>query len=158
MKAGAAGLVAALTLTGCQSVADFTGAAAGLLSGAATANPAVGVAVGIAVRSAAGEGLKRIARARQNDEQEAIAAVIADMSVGETRPWAVDQRLAGDNEGEVTVVRVIRTPLAACKEIVFSVVDGDANVEWFSTTACDDGGRWRWAAAEPAVDRWINLQ
>lgn len=147
----------ALTLCGCESLADVSGAIAGFASGAATANPALGVGVGVAVRAATSEGLKRVARTRQENEQDAIAAVVADMSEGETRAWAVDQRLAGDHEGEVSVVRVIQTPLATCKEILFSVV-AESGTQWFSSTVCDEAGRWRWAAAEPAVDRWINLQ
>lgn len=151
-------LLLVATLAGCESVADLAGAGAGILSGAATANPAVGVGVGVAVRAAANEGMKRVAKARQRNEQEAIAALVADMEVGETRAWAVDQRFVGDHQGEVSVIRLIETPLAACKEIAFSVLDNDGNAEWFTTTACEDGGRWRWAAAEPAVARWINLQ
>jgi len=145
-------------LAGCQSLADVTGAAVGLASGAASGNPAVGVGVGIGVRAAASEGLKRTARARHRHEQDAIAAVVADMRVGETRAWTVDQRIADDAQGEVTVLRAISTPLAECKEFVFSVVDKNGVAGWFTTSACDEGGRWRWAAAEPAVGRWINLQ
>jgi hypothetical protein len=151
-------VVSVAALSGCQSLADATGAAAGLASGAASGNPAVGIGVGVGVRAAASEGLKRVARARHRHEQDAIAAVVADMRVGETRAWAVDQRVVGDVQGEVSVLRAIRTPLAECKEIVFSVIDNNGGAEWFTTTACDEGGRWRWAAAEPAVERWINLQ
>ena len=146
------------TLCGCASVADVAGAVAGLASGAATGNPAVGIGVGVSVRAAANEGVRYVARRRQQNEQDAVASVVAEMKVGETRPWAVDQRVAGDAHGEVRVVRLIKTPLTVCKEILFSVVGDEAPTVWFSTTACDEGGQWRWAAAEPAVDRWVNLQ
>jgi hypothetical protein len=73
----------------------------------------------------------------------------------------VDQRFAGDAYGEVRVIRVIDTPLARCKEVAFSVVKNagePASGAWFTSTACDQGGRWKWAVPEPAVERWTNLQ
>ena len=145
-------------LPGCAGVGDVTGAVAGVVSGAITANPAVGIGVGIAVRAAATEAENRIVLSRQRNEQEAIAAAIADAGVGEIRPWGVDQRVTGDAYGEVRVIRLIETPLALCKEALFSVEGKGAERAWFSTTACEEGGRWRWAAAEPAVERWGNLQ
>lgn len=132
---------------------------AGLVTGAASANPAVGIAVGVSVRAATAEGVRRVSLARQRNEQDAIAGAIADAQVGERRTWAVDQRVTGDAYGEVHVVRLIETPLAVCKELLFSVISGEGgSPAWFATTACDDGSRWKWAAAEPAVERWGNLQ
>ena len=152
---------AACVLGGCAAVGDITGAVAGIVSGAATANPAVGIGVGIAVRAGTNEALDRVSRRRRQNEQEAIAGIVGDMNVGDTRNWSVDQRIAGDAYGEVRVLRVIESALAPCKELLFSVVrgePGEARREWFATTACRDGERWRWAAAEPAVERWVNLQ
>jgi hypothetical protein len=152
-------LVVCTCLSGCAAVGDITGAVAGVVSGAITANPAVGIGVGIAARAAANEAVARVSLSRQRNEQEAIAAAVADADVGESRPWTVDQRVTGDAHGEVRVIRLIETPLAMCKEVLFSVVAGDgAAPAWFSTTACEAAGRWRWAAAEPAVERWGNLQ
>lgn len=152
-------VVACALLPGCASVGDITGAVAGLVTGGITANPAVGIAVGVSVRAATMEGVRRVSLARQRSEQDAIADAIADADVGESRAWAVDQRVTGDAYGEVHVVRLIETPLTVCKEVVFSVVAGEgAAPAWFATTACDEGGRWKWAAAEPAVERWGNLQ
>ena len=154
-----ASLVLAACLSGCAAVGDLAGAVAGIASGAATANPAVGVGVGIAVKAAVTEGVNRVSLSRRRNEQDAIAAAIADADVGESRPWAVDQRVAGDAHGEAHVVRLIETPLAQCKEVLFSVApQEDAESAWFSTTVCHEGGRWRWAGAEPAVERWGNLQ
>jgi len=139
---------------------DITGAAAGLLTGAATANPAIGISVGIAVRSGTNELLDRVTRVRKANEHEAIAAA-AELDVGESRVWAVDQKVVGDAQGEVRVLRVIDTPLALCKELLFSVAEektGTLRREWFTTTACQRGGEWKWATAEPAVERWLNLQ
>lgn len=151
----------AACLTGCAAVGDLTGAVAGLVSGAITANPAVGIAVGVSVRAATNEAVNHVSRQRQENEQDAIAAAVAEMGVGESRAWAVDQRVTGDAHGEVRVVRVIQTPLALCKEALFSVVESkgeNVSPAWYSTTVCEDGGRWKWAAAEPAVERWGNLQ
>jgi hypothetical protein len=153
--------LAACSLAGCAAVGDVTGAIAGLVSGAATANPAVGISVGIAVRAGMNEVVRTVSRKRQRNEQDAIAAVAAELDVGEAAPWAVDQRVAGDAYGEVRVLRVIATPLALCKELLFSVVEGEEENlprAWFTTTACREGVAWRWAAAEPAVERWMNLQ
>lgn len=151
----------ACSLSGCASVGDVTGAFAGLVSGAVTANPAVGISVGIAVRAGTNEAVRSVSRKRQRNEQDAIAAVAAGLDVGEAAPWAVDQRLAGDAYGEVRVLRVIETPLTRCKELLFSVVEGEEEKvtrSWFTTTACEGDHAWRWAAAEPAVERWTNLQ
>ena len=147
------------SVAGCAAVSDITGAVAGLASGAATGNPAVGIGVGIAVRAGTYGLLDRVARTRQRKEHDAIAAAVGETGVGETRPWAVDQRVVGDAHWEVRVMRVIETPLARCKEVAFSVVEGErATPAWFTTTACEHGGEWRWAVAEPAVERWVNLQ
>jgi hypothetical protein len=154
-------LAAACGLGGCAAVGDLTGAVAGFASGAATANPGIGISVGIVVRSATNELLDRVTRVRKENEHDAIAAAAAQMNAGETRPWSIDQRLVGDSQGEVRVLRVIQTPLALCKELLFSVTDekrGDLRRAWFTTTACEREGGWKWATAEPAVERWLNLQ
>ena len=148
-------------LAGCAAVGDVTGALAGLASGAATANPAVGISVGIAVRAGMNEAMRTVSRRRQENEQDAIAAVAAGLQAGESAAWAVDQRIAGDAYGEVRVLRVIETPIALCKELLFSVVTVEEEREssaWFTTSACQEGDTWKWAAAEPAVERWVNLQ
>lgn len=153
-------IVAAGALGGCAAVGDITGAVAGLAAGAATANPAIGISVGIATRAAAREGLQWFARRQQGDEQAAIVAAAAQLGVGESGRWSVVQPITGDARGEVRVVRLIETPLARCKEVAFSVVNGESDAAplWFTTVACHDGLMWRWAAAEPAVARWGNLQ
>lgn len=152
---------ACASIAGCASVGDITGAVAGLASGAATANPAVGISVGVAVRAGTNEAIRTVSRNRQRNEQDAIAAAAAVLAAGESAAWAVDQRVTGDAHGEVQVLRVIETPLALCKELLFSVAAGDEEAgppAWFTTTACRQGERWKWAAAEPAVERWFNLQ
>jgi hypothetical protein len=73
----------------------------------------------------------------------------------------LDRSVAHDEVGEVRVLRVIETPLTLCKEIAFSVIDREAanpKHTWFTASACREGDRWKWAAAEPAVERWGSLQ
>ena len=159
-RASAAAIAAALAFGGCAAVGDITGAVAGLATGAATANPGVGISVGILVRSGTNELMDRVTRKRKALEHEAIAAA-AEMNVGESRAWAVDQKLIGDARGEVTVLRVIDNSLTLCKELLFSITeekDGDVRRTWFTTSACRHDDGWKWAAAEPAVQRWLNLQ
>ena len=156
-----AALLTAWVSAGCVAISDLTGAVAGFAAGAATANPAVGISVGIAARAAAREGIQRVNRTRRRNEQDAIIAATAEIGVGETRHWAVDQSVTGDAAGEVRVLRMIATPLALCKEVAFTVSQSEderASAVWFTTSACHDGESWRWAAAEPAVARWRDLQ
>ena len=153
--------VGLLALGGCTSVGSFSGAAAGIASGGASANPAVGIAVGIGVRAVVDETVKSLARRWSDEEQGSIAREVGAMGVGERRPWQVRHVVAYNNtQGEVRVTRVIVTPIATCKEALFSLADKDGvnSGGWFQTTVCLGGQGWKWAAAEPAVTRWGALQ
>ncbi|WP_376099473.1 hypothetical protein ACE7GA_11455 [Roseomonas sp. CCTCC AB2023176] len=153
------GGVAALLLAGCDTVADATGAVSGIAAGTATGNPALGYGIGLGVRAGAAEALRYGARRWHRTEQDVVAAVIGATPPGESRPWRVRHSLPiGNEEGEVRVLREIRSPLATCREALFSVAE-DGGAAWFVTTACRaPDGSWSWAAAEPAVPRWGNLQ
>jgi surface antigen len=158
MGAAAVRLAAALALIallpGCRAVSDVAGVVAAAGTGSATANPAVGIAVGIAVRAGVDELRKYVVRERQEGEQDAIAAAAGSAPLGEPRPWEIRHTIPiGNERGELQAVREIATPLATCREIVFSVVD-DGERELFTTTLCRKGDGWKWAAAEPAVERW----
>jgi hypothetical protein len=76
--------------------------------------------------------------------------------------WKVEHFVPiGDEHGELRVVRVMDTKLAACKEIVFSVDEGSGaglKRSWYMTGLCKQDRTWKWAAAEPAVERWGYLQ
>lgn len=151
-----------LALGGCRLAGELLSAAAGGASAAATANPAVGIAVGIAVHSGVDATVSWIVRTRQRAEQDAIAAEIATMAVGERRPWKIEHDIPiGNEHGEVEVTRLINNPLTLCKELTFSVEAGsDSNPtrSWFTTQACRNGDRWKWALAEPSTERWGSLQ
>jgi hypothetical protein len=150
------------SLAGCGSIGGLVGATAAFATSVATTNPAIGLSVGIAAKAATDEVMKKVSRRRQRDQQDAIAGVLRDMQAGDSREWLLPHLFgSGSDHGEVRVVRLIETPLARCKEILFSLVDGDAESAkraWFTTIACEQGEEWKWAAAEPAVERWGNLQ
>ena len=84
------------------------------------------------------------------------------MELGDRRPWKIRHDIPiGNEHGEVQVTRVIATPLASCKELVFSVDSGsgeDLKREWYATQVCQNGQHWKWALADPAVERWGSLQ
>jgi len=153
----------AAALGGCSSLGDLAGAVGGTAAAAGSANPAVGIAVGVATRATVDWAIRRTTRRWHHAEQEALAAVIGEAEPGEVRPWQVRHSLPiGNEQGEVRVLRVIETPLALCKEAAFSVGSGsgpEAARPWFVTSACRTaGGGWTWAAAEPATGRWGSLQ
>lgn len=151
-------LCALPALGGCAVVSDAAGLAAGGTAGAATGNPAVGYAVGISVRAGVDQLRKYVLRTRQRGEQDAIADAAGGVPIGEPRPWTIRHTIpVGNAEGELMVVREFTTPLATCREVVFTVADDDGP-SLFTTSLCRRAARWKWAAAEPAVPRWGFLQ
>ena len=155
-------------LGGCTALGGLAGAAAGIASGTFTSNPAVGVAVSVSVKAATDAGMKGLLRSLQQDEQDAIAALAGDMEPGEIRPWRIRHALPyGNNQGSMQVTRAIDTPLVRCKEVMFTVDARDAAAtaaaeqgarSWFTAQVCRQEQRWKWAVAEPAVERWGSLQ
>jgi len=157
---------ASALMSGCSSVGAASGATAAIATGLVTANPAVGIGVGIAVQAATDQAVNRYMRNMHADQQNLIASLAGSMPVGETRPWSVKHRMPVENgHGQVRVTRAFASALTICKDFVFSVQDGDkpdAPEQWFTASACKqdnekDSG-WKWASAEPAVERWGNLQ
>jgi len=158
-----AGLILVAALAGCSSIGGFTGALAGITSGTMTSNPAVGVGVGIAVQAATDNAVQSLFREMQTSEQDRIAALAGEMAIGDKQAWDIHHAMPfTDERGEVQVVGVIDNALASCKEVMFSVIDGKPEApvaRRFITQTCKQSdGQWRWAAAEPAVARWGNLQ
>ena len=149
-------LVCAALLGGCHLVSDVAGVAAGGGAAAATGRPAIGYVVGFGVRAGVDELRKYVVRARQGGEQDAIAAVAGTAPLGESRAWEIRHTIPINNtRGLLVVMAEIPNPLAPCREVMFMTGD-DATP--FMTQVCHDKDHWRWAAAEPAVDRWGNLQ
>ncbi len=154
-------MVLAMSLAGCSNVGNFTGALAGIATGSVTANPAIAIAVGIGVKTVTDAASKVVGLRIRQTEQDQIAAIAGDMSPGETRPWETRHGIPfGTVRGEVRVTGLIDTPLALCKEVLFSVQGSGAGSShsWFATSVCQQEDQWKWADAEPAVDRWGNLQ
>ena len=149
-------------LCGCQLTGELVAAGAGGASAAATANPAVGIAVGVGVNAGIDATFAYIQRKRQQAEQDAIVGEAATMRPGERRPWKIDHVIPiGNEHGEVVVVRDIPNALAPCKQLAFSVDTGSGATtahHWYTTDACQDARRWKWALAEPATERWGTLQ
>jgi hypothetical protein len=154
--------VAAVALSGCSSLGGFAGAAAGIATGAATSNPAVGIGVGVAVQAATDYAVQTVFRNMQHTEQDLIANAAGNLEIGQKRAWSVHHTLSfGDEHGELQVIGDIHNALAQCKEVGFSVIGGKKDAptsQWFVTQVCQTEGKWQWAAAEPAVERWGTLQ
>jgi hypothetical protein len=155
-------VLAAVPLAGCGSLGDVVGAVTGTAAAAGSANPALGVAIGVGARAVAAYGIRTVARRWHRTEQDALAAAVGEMEPGEVRPWEVRHALPiGDRRGEVRVLRAVETPLARCKEALFSVASGRGAGEtrrWFVASACRQAEGWKWAVAEPATERWGSLQ
>lgn len=152
-------LLALLLLGGCSTVPQITGVVVGAATGGATGNPAIGFGVGVATLAATDYAIKHVSRSWHRGEQDAIAATAGGLEPGGHAPWQVVHSLPiGNEHGTLTVVRQIDTPLAACRQVIFSVVEDDAPASWYSADICQQGARWKWASAEPAVERWGFLQ
>jgi hypothetical protein len=149
-------------LAGCKAVPEIAGVVTGGTVGAATANPALGFAVGVATDAAANAGLTYVGRSRQGAEQDAIAQVAGDLPDGAEADWKIEHTIPiGNEHGRLRVTRTFESPLAACKEVAFSVDEGRRETSkrnWFITSICKAADNWKWAAAEPAVERWGYLQ
>ena len=145
-------------LAGCKALPDVAGAIGGGVAGGASGNPAVGLAVGIAIDAVAEYAFNYVGRTRQQAEQDAIAAVAGNLPRDQAAVWRIRHDIPiGNEHGELRVVREIKSPLAACKEIVFSVNDGSSRA-WYTAAVCQQAHGWKWASAEPAVERWGALQ
>lgn len=152
-------VAALLALSGCAAAADITGVLVGAAAGGASANPAVGFGVGVATAAATDYAFKRIGRSWHQGEQDAIATAAAPLPPGTTAPWRIRHSVPlGNEHGTLQVIRAIDNPLAACKQILFSVEEKGEPTAWYSADLCRQGAGWKWASAEPAVERWGTLQ
>ena len=145
------------------SAGPVSGAAAGLGISAVTANPLIGYAVGIGTQAAVTALQKYLSRQLHQGQQDSIAAAVATMQPGQEAAWNISYDIpVGDAHGDVTVIRVIRSPLTTCKEVAFTIITSKnpaAARPVYITTACAQGdGTWKWAEAEPATQRWGFLQ
>jgi hypothetical protein len=155
-------LMTLILLAGCNATVQVAAVVGGGAAGGLTANPAIGFAVGVAIDAGATYVVRYYGRSRQGAEQDAIAQVAGDLPVGTEATWKINHTIPiGDEHGQLRVVRVIDSPLAACKEIAFSVDEGNGaklRRDWYISDVCKQADRWKWASAEPAVERWGFLQ
>lgn len=142
-------------LGGCSAAGSIVGLAAGGVAGGVTANPVVGYAVGIGVKVGVDELSLYVSRVRHRGEQDAIAEAAGTTPLDQSQAWQIRHTIpVGNTNGTLVPVRDIVTPLATCREVVFRVDGGGL----FTTDVCKQASGWKWAAAEPAVDRWGYLQ
>ena len=152
-------LLLAVLLGGCRAAPEVAGVVAGAITGGATGNPAVGFAVGVGTVAAGDFLYKYESRRWHRSEQDAIAETAGALDIGHSTPWQVRHDLPlGNEHGTLEVVRLIDNPLASCKQVVFSVDDDDVTGRWYAADICREDKAWKWASAEPAVERWGYLQ
>ena len=152
-------LLAAGLLGGCSSAGNLVGVVVGAAAGGATANPAIGFGVGVATAAASDYALKTVSRRWHRGEQDAIAQTAGELAPGATAPWRIEHSLPiGNEHGQLQVVSAIDNPLAPCKRVLFSVEEGKQTPPWYSVDICQQPQGWKWASAEPAVERWGFLQ
>jgi hypothetical protein len=149
-------------LAGCKATPQIAAFVTGGAAGAATGSPAVGFIIGVATDAGANYAFRYISRTRQGAEQDAIAQVAGDLPVGGEAVWKIEHTIPiGNEHGRLRVVRVIDSPLTVCKEVAFAVEEGEGEKlqrSLFTTDICRQSDTWKWASAEPAVERWGALQ
>ena len=134
--------------------AGTAGIAAGITS--ATGSALVGTAAGFGAGIGLDAGIKYGERRIQRNAQDAVAIAAGPLVVGQSARWNVDAWLPlTERHGAVEIARSFGKTIP-CKDVVFTVDDDD---NLYVTTICaDKKGAWRWALAEPTVDRWGLLQ
>jgi hypothetical protein len=153
-----------VVLAGCKAAPQIAAVVTGGVAGAASGSPAVGFVVGVATDAGANYLFRYISRSRQGAEQDAIAQVAGALPLGTSASWKIEHTIPiGNEHGRLLVVRAIDTKLAACREIAFSVDDDGSQDQkthgtWFTSDVCKQADTWKWASAEPAVERWGFLQ
>lgn len=153
-----------LALSACSSTGSAVDSAisaastAGVASGVAkaTGSALVGTAAGIGAGLGIDWSIKYAEREIHRNAQDAIAQAAGPLIVGQSARWNIDHWLPlWEKHGTVEIARSFGEAIP-CKDAVFTVDDND---DVYVTTVCQDKkGTWRWALAEPTVDRWGSLQ
>ncbi|HYG87151.1 MAG TPA: hypothetical protein VD978_12905 [Azospirillum sp.] len=149
-----------LALAGCAELGKelnaFTTAGLAAVVGSATGSPVLGLIAGTAASYGIGSGIRYADRLIAGSVQNAVAVAAGGLGVGQAAPWQVEEDLP--LSGRTGTVQVARTfgEAIPCKDIVFTI---DDSPDFFATTICQrKDGVWRWALAEPTVQRWGSLQ
>ncbi|MBR8209968.1 hypothetical protein KDW61_14985 [Burkholderia cenocepacia] len=163
-------IAAAALLSGCNSLYSEGATAGAGIAGAAIAskvtnNAAVATGIGLGAVAGARAGVQYSQRVAHRYTQEQIAKAAGPLDVGGVAPWSTHHSfpIEDDEQGRVTVSRMISVGPLDCKEIVFAVdtpakADKAAQSAFYVATICRDGPVWKWASAEPATERWGALQ
>ena len=162
--AAAAVLVISIAVSGCTNAGSATNSAvsatasAGIGAGVAhaTGSALLGVAAGVGAGVGLDVGIKYVERRVHRNVQDAVARAAGSLEVGQSARWNDDYWLPlSGKHGTVEVARTFGVAIP-CKDIVFTV-DEDDNL-YVAIVCADKHGVWRWALAEPTVDRWGALQ
>lgn len=163
-------IATAALLSGCNSLYSEGATAGAGIAGAAIAskvtnNAAVATGIGLGAVAGARAGVQYTQRVAHRYTQEQIAKAAGPLDVGGVAPWSTHHSfpIEDDEQGRVTVSRMISIGPLDCKEIVFAVdtptkADKAAQSAFYVATICRDGPVWKWASAEPATERWGALQ
>ncbi len=118
-------------LAGCQSLV-LEGSSAGIAGAAlaqkVTDNAAVTTGIGVGVQAATRSAVQYVQREMHGYTQEVIATAAGGLKEGDVANWKSIHSIPmePDEQGRVTVSRVISQGLLECKEIVYSV-DSEQN-------------------------------
>ena len=163
-----AGVALLCCASGCSSLlnvgsAEIAGVSGAALASAVTDNAAAATGIGLGVQAAGRATLQYAQRRVHRAVQDRIAEAAGDLPVGAVAHWRAEHRvpLERDEQGRVTVSRIISAQDLHCKEVVFSVdsvADRTPRSGFYVAAICRDGDKWRWASAEPATERWGRLQ
>jgi hypothetical protein len=160
-----------LILSGCSALlTQSAGAGAGVggaaIGNAITKNGAITAGIGLGAQAVAITGVQVLEKRVHAAEQNAIAMAAGPVPVGGVAVWSIRHEIPIENNehGELTVVQdftpvfqAAGRPAFDCKLVIFSV-DHHTGRDFYTTYVCADDGRWQWAAAEPATQRWGALQ
>jgi surface antigen len=158
------GFCVLLALTACENSAQNSagpigGAAVGLGVAGITADPFIAYAAGVGAQAAITALQKYLSRKLHQGEQDNIALAVSRLAPGQEAPWKIHYAIPIDGEhGDVTVLRVIDSPLTVCKQVAFTVIAGKARAVYITSACRESDGTWKWAEAEPAAARWGFLQ
>jgi hypothetical protein len=160
--------VAASVTGGCAAVvntasSEIAGVGGAAVATAITSNGAVATGIGLGVQAVTRAGVQYAQRRVHQSVQNEIARAAGALDIGGVGQWRINPGgpLEGDQQGRVTVSRIISTTDLQCKEAVFSVdrvVKDAPSSAFYVAIVCRDGERWKWASAEPSTDRWDGLQ
>ena len=162
--------VLSVCVSGCtslysESATTGAGIAGAALAAKVTSNAAVATGIGLGTVAVAKAGVQYTERVVHQETQDSIAAAAGPLRLGAVANWQVSHAMPieDDEQGRVTVSRMISGGKLDCKEIVFSVDtaathNASASSAFYVASICKDGEIWKWASAEPATERWGSLQ